>query len=116
MASKTKYETALLQSRADKLAQEVIDALRNTGIALSEESEISCEYLGVSSEEGFDIGSKLSSKSAQGFQCCYRDGTVEVPRIQTIVAIILWYVASSFLNSGRLPSSAKLFQEATGGV
>ena len=76
MAPKTQYDTDILQSRANELAQGVIEAFEDEGINLPEDAEISCEYLGVTSDEGFEAGSKVRATSVLGFQWRYRDGNV----------------------------------------
>ena len=76
--AKDAIQCGSLQSRADVLLQEAIDAFGQVVLVLSDNVEIICEYLGVAGEEGFEAGSKIRARVVLGFQWRCSDGAVEV--------------------------------------
>ena len=68
-----KYDAIAMQWKADESAVNELENLAQEGIELPRTAEVSCEYLGVHTEDGFTLDARPTGRSTVGFKWSYRD-------------------------------------------
>ena len=62
-----------MQWKADESAVNELANLAQEGIELPRTAEVSCEYLGVHTDDGFTLDARPTGRSTVGFKWSYRD-------------------------------------------
>ena len=78
MAPKICYDAAEMQTKADESAEKAIQTVFQDGVRLPQSAEVSCEYLGVLTDDGFTLDARPTLRSTVGYKWSYRDNVVDV--------------------------------------
>ena len=83
MAPKIHYDAADMQTQADESAKKEIQLVVQDGVRLPQSAEVSCEYLGVLTDDGFTLDARPTLRSTVGYKWSYRDKMVDVTAVST---------------------------------
>ena len=73
MAPKTLYNAAEVQQKVTETAEKAFKTLEEEGWEFSESTEITCEYLGAATADGYTLDRKPTLRCTVGFKWSYRD-------------------------------------------
>ena len=73
MAPKTHYDAGEVQQEVNEAAAKEFENLKAEGWEFSESTELTCEYLGAATEDGYTLAKKPTLRSTIGLKWSYRD-------------------------------------------
>ena len=73
MAPKTLYNAAEVQQKVTETAEKAFKTLEEEGWEFSESTEITCDYLGAATADGYALDKKPTLRCTVGFKWSYRD-------------------------------------------
>jgi len=73
MAPKTLYNAAEVQQKVTETAEKAVKTLEEEGWEFSETTEITCDYLGAATADGYTLDRKPTLRCTVGFKWSYRD-------------------------------------------
>ena len=73
MAPKTFYDAGEVQKKVTETAEKAVKTLKEEGWEFSESTEITCDYLGAATADGYTLDRKPTLRCTVGFKWSYRD-------------------------------------------
>ena len=73
MAPKTLYNAAEVQKKVTETAEKALETLKEEGWEFSGSTDITCEYLGAATADGYTLDKKPTLRCTVGFKWSYRD-------------------------------------------
>ena len=73
MAPTTLYDAGEVQKKVTETAEKALRTLEEEGWEFSESTEITCDYLGAATADGYTLDKKPTLRCTVGFKWSYRD-------------------------------------------
>ena len=73
MAPKTFYDAGEVQKKVTETAEKVFETLKEDGWEFSESTQLTCEFLGAATPDGYTLDKKPTLRCTVGFKWSYRD-------------------------------------------
>ena len=68
MAPKTSYDAGEVQKKATETAEKTFTTLKEEGWEFSESTQLTCEFLGVATPDGYSLDKKPTLRCTVGFK------------------------------------------------
>ena len=73
MAPKTFYDAGEVQKKVTETAEKVFETLKEEGWEFSESTQLTCEFLGAATPDGYSLDKKPALRCTVGFKWSYCD-------------------------------------------